>query len=191
MLNCSVDGCEKEVMARGVCSTHYMQLRRAKLIPVGTRVRGTVEERFWKHVDKSGDCWTWTGSLKSEGYGRLGAGGKSGRYLCAHRVSYEIHHGEIPEGMVVMHSCDNPACVNPNHLSVGTYSENTQQACDKGRMKSLFLSGEAHSGAVLTDDLVRKIRSSSLKNSQLAREIGCSQNIISSVRLGKTWQHVT
>lgn len=191
MLICSVEGCCKEAMARGVCANHYMQLRRQKLIPIGTKPRGTIEDRFWRHVDKSGDCWTWTGSLKSDGYGRLGAGGRSGKYLCAHRVSYELHHGVIPEGMVVMHECDNPACVNPAHLSLGTYSDNTQQACDKGRMKSLFLNGEAHSGAVLTEELVRKIRSSALNNAQLAREIGCSKNAISCVRLGKTWKHVT
>lgn len=191
MLICSVEGCGKEAKSRGVCNTHYMQLRRAGLAPIGTKARGTVEDRFWRHVEKNEDCWTWTGSLKSDGYGRLGAGGASGRYLCAHRVSYELHHGEIPKGMVVMHECDNPACVNPAHLSLGTYSDNTQQACDKGRMKSLFLNGESHSGSVLTEDLVRKIRSSPLKNAQLAREIGCSNNAISCVRLRKTWQHVT
>lgn len=189
---CSVDGCEKEVTARGVCTTHYMQLRRAKLVPVGTRAHGAVEERFWRHVDKTGDCWLWTGSSKSyAGYGRIGAGGAGGRYLLAHRVSYTIHHGPIPEGMVVMHQCDNPSCVNPAHLTVGTNAENIKQSYDKGRKITPFKQGAAHHEAVLTEENVREIKGSSLKNAQLARAFGCSGSAISAIRRGITWKHVT
>lgn len=92
---------------------------------------------------------------------------------------------------MVLHSCDNKLCVNPAHLSVGTCAENIKQAYDRGLMESPFKKGEAHHGAVLTEENVREIRSSSLKNAQLARAFGCSANAVSSIRLGKTWKHVT
>lgn len=90
-----------------------------------------VEYRFWKFVDRLGDddCWLWRGSIQGK-YGSIRIEGKSAG---AHRVSYQLHKGEIPEGLVVMHSCDVPLCVNPNHLSVGTYSDNTQDMLRKGR----------------------------------------------------------
>ena len=192
MSTCLVDGCDKAAAARGVCATHYMQLRRAKSIPIGTRARGSLEDRFWRHVEKTADCWLWSGHTKAgSAYGRIGGGGKDGKYLLAHRVSYEIHKGVIPDDMVVMHQCDNPRCVNPAHLSLGTTAENIKDAYDKGRKSSPFGPGEAHVGAVLTEDRVREIRSSPLSNAQLARAIGCSKNAVSCVRLGKTWKHVT
>jgi hypothetical protein len=189
---CSVEGCGKEAQSRGVCNTHYMRLRRAGLVPVGTRAPGSVEDRFWKHVNKDGDCWLWTAHTKTgKGYGRLGQGGKGGKYLLAHRVSYELHNGPIPEGLVVMHKCDNPKCVNPAHLMLGTTAENIKDAYAKGRKLTPFKQGEAHHIAVLNADIVREIRASPLKNSQLARLYGCSRNAVSAVRLGRTWKHVT
>ena len=161
------------------------------MTPIGTRARGSLEDRFWNHVDKSGDCWIWTAHTKTgKGYGRIGAGGRDGKYLLAHRVSYQLHKGEIPENMVVMHKCDNPRCVNPEHLSIGTPAMNIKEAYDKGRKITPFKAGEAHHIAVLTEENVREIRSSPLKSSELARRIGCSPNAISAVRLGKTWKHI-
>ena len=90
-----------------------------------------VECRFWKFVDRLGDddCWLWRGSIQGK-YGSICIEGKS---TGAHRVSYQLHKGEIPEGLVVMHSCDVPLCVNPKHLSAGTYIDNMQDMVRKGR----------------------------------------------------------
>lgn len=99
----------------------------------------TVERRFWDKVTPSSnnDCWYWQGSLYSNGYGYLhisgrGRGRKTG---LAHKVSYSLHKGPIPEDLVVMHSCDNRSCVNPQHLSLGTRKENMQDCLKKGRFK--------------------------------------------------------
>lgn len=92
----------------------------------------TLEERFWEKVNRGtgDDCWEWQAGKTTAGYGQIGS---CGRKLYAHRVSYELHKGPIPEGMVVMHSCDNPGCVNPAHLSVGTLADNNADMTAKGR----------------------------------------------------------
>lgn len=76
----------------------------------------SIQERFWAKVDKSGDCWTWTGSRSSTGYGNIGEGAPSKRVLSAHRLSYEMANGKAPKGLVIDHKCHNRACVNPDHL---------------------------------------------------------------------------
>lgn len=91
----------------------------------------TQLENFWSKVDKSGDCWIWTGSRHGFGYGLFGLNGKTRR---AHRISYELVNGPIPEGFVLCHTCDNPPCVNPDHLFVGSKADNTHDALRKGRM---------------------------------------------------------
>lgn len=94
----------------------------------------TVEEWFWTFVDKTDTCWLWTGKLAGRGYGQVSAK-VDGRWtmVYAHRVSYERHHGPIPAGMEVLHSCDVPNCVRPDHLSVGTRRQNMMDAHLKDR----------------------------------------------------------
>jgi len=97
-------------------------------------MRKTVEERFWAKVDKTDSCWVWTGATLRRGYGQIRIPVKKAKQ--AHRLSWEIHNGPIPDGMLVCHKCDNPPCVNPAHLFLGTQSDNNKDCVRKGRHRS-------------------------------------------------------
>ena len=98
-------------------------------------LRATPEERFWAKVEKSDSCWLWTGAITTTGYGVFQKGRRGEKLHKAHRFSYEIHHGEIPPRSLVLHSCDNKLCVNPEHLSIGNHSQNIKEAWDRGLRK--------------------------------------------------------
>jgi hypothetical protein len=93
-------------------------------------MRKTLADRLWLRVAVAGECWEFTGHRDRWGYGAISVGRRN---VGAHRVAYELAHGEIPTGLVVMHSCDNPPCVNPAHLSVGTQGDNVRDCRTKGR----------------------------------------------------------
>ena len=100
-------------------------------------------------------CWLWTGAALPNGYGLIGAGRRNQGHLYAHRASYELHCGAIPQGSYVLHRCDNPWCVNPDHLFVGTQADNMEDKRKKGRA----LSHEKHPNSILTTEIVASIRS--------------------------------
>lgn len=110
----------------------------------GTREVASITDRFWAKVDRSGECWLWTASVRRDGYGNFNRGSGDG-WVSAHRFSYELHHGPIPARLLVLHSCDNRRCVNPSHLSLGTHRDNTRDAITKGRFRcGEFQSAKTH-----------------------------------------------
>lgn len=125
------------------------------------RPRMPLQQRFDKFVDKSGDCWIWTGQIGHYGYGVMGLwDGKKLKQIRTHRLSYELHRGKIPDGLCVLHRCDNPACVNPDHLFLGTQTDNLKDMRQKGRQgKNVqYPRGEDSYLARVTEKDVREIR---------------------------------
>lgn len=115
---CSVDGCEKKHLARGLCGTHYANARRNAQLPAKID-RISI---FWAKVDKTQTCWNWTGGLTFYGYGRFNI---DNTRWPVHRLAYELLVGPIPDGLVLDHLCRNRRCVNPEHLEPVTGRENT------------------------------------------------------------------
>lgn len=151
------------------------------------RLTPAQSKRFFaKVIPQSSGCWEWVGAKVRKGYGAFAYNGKT---AVTHRLSYRIFKGPIPTGLHVLHSCDNPSCVNPSHLRAGTHAENMQDMLDRNRQNK----GEAQHCAKLTEDKVHAIRSKSIKGySQryLAKEYGVSQNQIWKVVNRHTWAHV-
>src|SRR5574343_1097240 len=133
---CSIEACENQVLARGWCRAHYRRWQRHG-DPRGSGDRNPSTDPFIRFtrkyvVDPDTDCWNWTASRHRDGYGWFGPGGR-GRLILAHRWSYERFVGPVPQGLYVLHRCDNPGCVNPDHLFVGTQQDNVDDCIRKGR----------------------------------------------------------
>lgn len=153
-------------------------------------ITADLKARFdakWK-ADKRTRCWVWTASLAGLGYGQIKIPGTR-RQIYAHRLSYLIHCGPIPEGRFICHDCDNPRCVNPKHLFLGTPADNQQDMKAKGRHKY----GEKNGRAKLKARQVRQIRrAGALKvpYRRLALAYGVSTGCIEAILNGRTWVHV-
>lgn len=141
-------------------------------------------DRFWSKVTKSDGCWLWAGTTD----GRYGLVSVDGRMLKAHRVSWELHNGPIPAGMVVCHTCDTPRCVRPDHLFLGTMADNSHDRDRKGRQRSPL--GEASPNAKLTEDDVRAIRASDEPASIVGPRYGVTPTNVGYIRDRRTWRHV-
>jgi len=157
------------------------------------------EVRFLSKVQKTEGCWEWQARREPFGHGSFYF---QGRMVKAHRVAWMLFRGEIPEGMCVLHHCDNPPCVNPEHLYIGTKADNHADMVKRGRKrrgKGVYNStnmtrGEKHPSAKLTEELVRKLRDDYYLGGGsflgLAKLYGCSYNASKSAILGLTWKHV-
>lgn len=155
------------------------------------RPSATMQERFMAQVSPEpvSGCWLWVGAQKNKfGHGAFKLGNRQSKVACAHRVSYEIHYGELHEGKVVRHLCNNPACVNPTHLAAGTHKENANDKVAAGTL----LQGEKHYMSKATESLVKKMRACVDRASaiDLGEAFGISRQAAHDIMSNRTWKHV-
>lgn len=158
---------------------------------VGIEVSRKQIESFWKKVSKGDDCWVWSGNKNLQGYGLVDL---SGKQRLAHRVSWAIHNGNLPEVIFVLHHCDNPPCIRPDHLFLGGHIENTRDRVSKGRPGGRMINrpiGESNPSAKLNLKKVseiRELRKSGLTLSAIAKIYKVSRPQIGHIVSGQHWK---
>lgn len=188
-LTCRIDGCERPPQAHNLCHMHYRRAWRGNDPELEPDRSVPVEDRFWPKVNKDGPipphrprlgpCWVWIAAAPGFGYGTIGVGTDHNER--AHRVSWRLHNGEIPTGLHVLHRCDNPPCVRPDHLFLGTPADNSRDMSEKGR---------APGSRKLTWEIVDQIRlelTQGATRSELADKYGVSAANIWCIGAGKSW----
>lgn len=150
-----------------------------------------ISVHFWSRVEKLGfgpsDCWEWMGYRNPKGYGQLRYANQA--YL-AHRLAWILRKGEIPRGLAVCHTCDNPACVRVTHLFLGTLDDNNKDMASKGRHADFR--GELHPKAILTANQVRWVRQMRgvMRQIDIAAELGVHRTTVSQIQRGVIWSSV-
>lgn len=185
MTVCSIPKCGRNTIGRGFCSTHYSRWFRNGNQTLRRDLTLTLEQRFWAKVQKRDQCWLWTGAASRQGYGQLLFKRKNEK---AHRLSWQLHNGAIPEGVWVLHKCDVKKCVRPDHLFLGTRLDNVRDMIAKGRDAR----GERSATAKLTEGKVREIISigSSLSRAEIGRRFGVHSTTVSWILRGHGWKHI-
>jgi hypothetical protein len=158
-----------------------------------------AEARFWSKVHKTESCWLWTGSVNEHGYGKFFDG--NGRLVGAHRFSWQLANGPIPDDLYVCHDCpggDNRRCVNPTHLFLGDHSANVADAVKKrvywtGPRPECARHGESNHNAKLTEEQVlaiRQMRADGVQLKVIAARFGVSHKLVCSITLRRKWKHI-
>jgi len=173
--------------------------------------------KFWSRVNRNGrtpdhmpqlgPCWVWEAGKTTAGYGSMRIEGDTNPHY-SHRLSWESSNGSIPDGMKICHSCDNPSCVRPSHLFLGTSLDNSQDALKKGRLHKqaatlrrlwkdrwcITMRGEQHPSHRLTEEKVREIRSTYQRGvfgyKRLVKKFGISFGLAQRIVSGKAWPHL-
>ena len=147
----------------------------------------SLQERLQKRLlPGPNGCLEWQGYRKPKGYGTIGSGGQYGKMLRTHRVAFEEANGSIPDGMCVLHSCDNPPCCNPDHLFLGVDVDNVADRDAKGRTAK----GEKNGSAKLTREQVEAIRVDSRLHREIAVDYGVCRSQVSYIKRGAYWRGV-
>lgn len=186
---CAVDGCERRgPFRRGYCGRHYARFRLTGSVEAVKWGRDPARVRFYDRIEmvpESG-CWIWTGTVNPKGYGYLRLNGVG---TFAHRLSWQLHRGEVPADLCVCHKCDVPSCCNPNHLFLGTRGDNNHDTKKKGRS----VIGERNGCAKLTAADVHVIRTRRANGEGLQRiadDFGIGNMQVSRIARFQRWQHL-
>lgn len=184
--HCQISDCSNVHLARGMCKMHYYRVKAAgELKP---RPNDDIED-YWSQVEKTDACWVWKGMVNKSGYG-VYKRKRSFKEKLTHRQSWIMASGAIPDGLWVLHTCDNRPCVNPDHLFLGTCADNNADKIRKGRARNIGVIGEKHHAARLTESQVRLIRSDRRPDTEWAKIFGLSDSAIRDARIGRNWSHI-
>jgi len=188
---CEVEGCGGKHVGHGYCDKHCTRYRKYGS-PHAFKRQPDLKGRFYDiGWDVTADgCWEWRGRRET-GDHNYGTVHQAGRWARAHRVSYEIHVGPIPDGLLIRHKCDNPPCVNPDHLIPGTHKQNMEDKAERKRGGSGWIVGRAVANTKLSAEQVLEIRrkfAAGARNNELAREFGISTGGMSEIVNGKKWK---
>lgn len=176
-MRCKVDGCTGKHLARGFCSKHYQRFTKHGDPNKAVYHRGDEQANIWGRAKKENGCWNWNGYKIKTGYGRVHFRGKR---TLAHRAAWELTHGKIPAGKHVLHKCDNPSCINPEHLFLGSHVDNMNDRLLKERTASK-----------LTKRDVILIRSCpGFSHKRWANLLNVSVTAIAQIRRKETWAWV-
>jgi hypothetical protein len=202
MVLCSIDGCGRKQLARKLCGKHYQRWKRYGDPERVAVIIGDLERRFWSYVGLRGPgCWTWTGHTDKNGYGIIAVNSQNRR---APRVLWEMLHPEdapLPRNVLVCHSCDNPPCVRPDHLWLGSNDANMADCTAKGRRPSGSRAGvytkpdsrryaEDHANSKLTRGQAKELiarREAGEKRVRLAEQFGITPEQVRRIVIGETW----
>jgi hypothetical protein len=174
-LTCSYPGCCGKHQARGYCKRHYTQLLKTGSVEI---IRANPhlppDQRFWKFANKGNpdECWNWSGQRDKDGYGCFRF--STAKPMRAHRYSFELHGGQPQDGLFVCHKCDNPSCVNPNHLYLGSQSDNMKDRHRAG--KTPFR---------ISIETVKAIKASAETGAVLAKRYNISESQVHNIRHGR------
>lgn len=184
-----MDGCERVVQAKGLCDPHYYRLRKhgapdalikSMLVSPADRLR-----RLTKRSESG--CLEWQGTTNKLGYGTVTANGKT---MSAHKWAWEMAKGAVPDGMCLRHACDNPPCVDVEHLSVGTYAQNSQDMAARKRSTH----GSRNPQSALTEakvaEILELLKAGGRTQASIAREYGVVDSAITRIKKGYGWKHV-
>ena len=185
MSKCEVEDCDRNAVSKKICTKHYYRLKNFGGFDLPKPIE--LFERHYMPVTETG-CWIWIGGVNHKGYGSCK--GLHGKTASAHRTSWELHIGEIPSGLFVLHRCDVPSCVNPDHLFLGTAKDNTMDMMAKGR--HVTKRGSDCWRSKLTESQVLYIRSleKPLPAAKLAKKYGIGTEALYQVYNRKVWRHV-
>jgi hypothetical protein len=147
-------------------------------------------DKFWSRVKRTAKCWEWTGKCALKGYGKSYIFWYTHNEQLAHRTSWIIHKGKIPKGKHVLHHCDNPKCVRPSHLYLGTNADNVRDKVKRGRTGKEKRTGELSALSKVTEEQVKAMRKSSDTGVAWAKRLGITEAQVSRIRLRKCWKHI-
>jgi|CXWL01.1.fsa_nt_gi hypothetical protein len=198
-MKCEVDFCSSNKHTAHYCLTHYRQHKNGEEFkPVRKKSQDGLNEkaRFYANVTirNAKYCWEWNGTINNYGYGVMYQ--YRAKRILAHRMSWIIYKGEIPDDKCILHKCDNRRCVNPDHLFLGSRDDNNKDMVSKGRhnpygSRTGKTAGEQHGGSKLTEKDVKMIRNSDQSGSELARQLGVSKTTICDIKKRRIWRHIS